>query len=161
MLRYRLTDEQWHLIWDFFPPYVFGRPPCDRRTVVDGSLWILRTGSPWRDLPDQFGPWQTVWRLFDRWNGDGTLDVILNQLRATAADAGELMMSCSVLMARAYVWPSVRPVEWKRGSGGTGRSRTWPQSRRINQQIPHSLRWIRLALALSCDRWTSPRFESI
>ena len=89
MLRHRLTDEQWHLIRDFFPPYVFGRPPCDRRTVVDGILWILRTGSPWRDLPDQFGPWQTVWRLFDRWDGDGTLDAILNQLRATAADAGE------------------------------------------------------------------------
>ena len=90
MLRHRLTDEQWHLIRDFFPPYVFGRPPCDRRTVVDGILWILRTGSPWRDLPDQFGPWQPVWRLFDRWNGDGTLDAILNQLRATAADAGEI-----------------------------------------------------------------------
>ena len=50
----------------------------------------MRTGSPWRDLPDQFGPWQTVWRLFDRWNGDGTLDAIMNQLRATAADAGEI-----------------------------------------------------------------------
>ena len=61
-----------------------------RRATVDVILWIMRTESPWRDLPDQFGPWQTVWRLFDRWNGDGTLDAILNQLSATAADAGEI-----------------------------------------------------------------------
>ena len=68
---------------------MFGSPPSDRRTVVDGIPWILRTGSPWRDLPDQFGPWQTAWRLFDKLNGDGTLDAILNRLRAATADAGD------------------------------------------------------------------------
>jgi len=50
--------------------------------IVDGILWILRTGSPWRDLPKEFGPWQTVWRLFDEWNDDGTLQEILTRLRA-------------------------------------------------------------------------------
>jgi transposase len=49
--------------------------------VLDGILWILRTGSPWRDLPDALGPWQTVWRLFDQWNGDGTLEAIVAELR--------------------------------------------------------------------------------
>ena len=53
MLRHRLTDEQWDLISDIFPePKRTGRPPRDRRQVVDGILWILRTGSPWRDLPE-------------------------------------------------------------------------------------------------------------
>ena len=82
MLRHRLTDEQWDLIADVFPePKRTGRPPRDRRQVVDGILWILRTGSPWRDLPDAFGPWATVWDLFDTWNHDGTLQAILDRLR--------------------------------------------------------------------------------
>ncbi len=82
MLRHRLTDEQWDLISDVFPePKRTGRPPRDRRQVMDGILWILRTGSPWRDLPESLGPWQTVWDLFDKWNADGTLQAILDRLR--------------------------------------------------------------------------------
>jgi transposase len=83
MARSVLTDEQWDRICDLFPePAATGRPPTDRRMIVDGILWILRTGSPWRDLPEEFGPWQTVWRLFDQWNDDGTLQAILTRLRA-------------------------------------------------------------------------------
>lgn len=82
MLRHRLTDEQWKLICDLFPaPKRTGRPLRDRRSIMDGILWILRTGSPWRDLPNDFGPWATVWDLFDTWNGDGTLVAILDRLR--------------------------------------------------------------------------------
>ena len=91
MVRHRLTDDQWELIQDVFPaPPATGRPPTDRRMVIDGVLWILRTGSPWRDLPEKFGPWQTVWRLFDKWNGDGTLDEILRRLRAAHIDVGDI-----------------------------------------------------------------------
>ena len=82
MLRHRLTDEQWERISGFFdPPADTGRPQRSRREVMDGVLWILRTGSPWRDLPPSLGPWQTVWRLFDQWNHDGTLDAILQELQ--------------------------------------------------------------------------------
>ncbi len=88
MVRHRLTDDQWECIADLFPaPAKTGRPPRDRRQVVDGILWILRTGAPWRDLPEEFGPWSTVWDLFDMWNGDGTLDEILHRLRAACIDA--------------------------------------------------------------------------
>ena len=53
MTRHRLTDEQWDLIADLFPPPAkTGRKPTDRRLVVDAILWILNTGSQWRDLPD-------------------------------------------------------------------------------------------------------------
>lgn len=91
MTRHRLTDEQWDCIADIFPPPAkTGRPPSDRRMIVDGILWIMRTGSPWRDLPDEFGPWGTVWDLFDAWNADGTLDEILSHLRAMHIDAGEI-----------------------------------------------------------------------
>ena len=87
MARNRLTDEQWDLIEDVFPPpAATGRPPVDRRDVVDGIFWIMRTGSPWRDLPEEFGKWGTVWDLFDKWNGDGTLDEILRHLQFAHAD---------------------------------------------------------------------------
>ncbi len=72
------------------PPKRTGRPPRDRRTIVDGILWILNTGAPWRDLPEEFGPWGTVWDLFDKWNGNGTLDSILDRLRNTEAISEEL-----------------------------------------------------------------------
>jgi transposase len=91
VLRHRLTDEQWAAIHDLFsPPARTGRPPRDRRQIVDAILWILRTGAPWRDLPEEFGPWSTAWDLFDRWNADGTLDAILTRLRAARIDAGEV-----------------------------------------------------------------------
>ncbi len=91
MVRHRLTDEQWALIADLFPPPKrTGRPPRDRREIVDAILWIMRAGSPWRDLPEEFGPWGTVWDLFDTWNADGTLDNILQRLRSAAVDAGDI-----------------------------------------------------------------------
>ena len=87
MARNRLTDEQWDLIEDVFPPpAATGRPRANWRDVFDGILWIKRTGSPWRDLPAEFGKWGTVWDLFDKWNADGTLDEILHRLRTTYAD---------------------------------------------------------------------------
>ena len=58
--------------------------------MVDGILWILRTGSPWCDLPDEFGPLETVYGCFDRWNADGTLDEILQRSRAAQVDIGAI-----------------------------------------------------------------------
>ncbi len=83
--------KEWNLIADVFPPpATTGRPPVDRRDVVDGILWILRTGAPWRDLPEEFGKWGTVWDLFDKWNNDGTFDEILHRLRAACVDVGDI-----------------------------------------------------------------------
>ncbi len=91
MTRHRLTDEQWALISDLFsPPKTTGRPPRDRREIVEGILWILHTGAPWRDLPEVFGPWATVWDLFDTWNADGTLEKILSRLLQAQAIDSEL-----------------------------------------------------------------------
>src|SRR5204863_7733643 len=91
MLRHRLRDDQWELVQGFFlPAATTGRPPRNRRQVLDGIFWILRTGAPWRDLPEEFGPWRTVWHLFDKWNGDGTLDTILSRLRSSRIDASEV-----------------------------------------------------------------------
>src|SRR3954453_9842185 len=83
MVRHRITDQQWELVRDLFPPPArTGRPRRDRREILDGIFWILRTGAPWRDLPEELGPWATTWDLFDTWNGDGTLEAILTRSRA-------------------------------------------------------------------------------
>lgn len=82
MPRDRLKDEQWRLIADLFPePKATGRPRRDRRVIVDAVLWVLRTGAPWRDLPEVYGPWATAWDLFNKWNSNGLLVQILQRLQ--------------------------------------------------------------------------------
>lgn len=91
MARLLLSDDEWDLISDIFPaPAKTGRPPVDRRRVLDGIFWILRTGSQWRDLPEEFGKWKTVWRLFDQWNSNGLLQEILTRLQNAFVDTEQL-----------------------------------------------------------------------
>jgi transposase len=58
--------------------------------MFDGILWILRAGAPWRDLPEEFGNWSTVWDYFDRWNSEGLLADVLNLLVASHVDVGAI-----------------------------------------------------------------------
>jgi transposase len=91
MDRHRLTDEQWSRIGDLFDTRKHtGRPPNDRRQMLDGVLWVLNTGAPWRDLPAELGRWSTVWDLFDRWNADGTLAAVLHRLQGEVEINGDL-----------------------------------------------------------------------
>jgi putative transposase len=78
-----LTDAQWRLIEPHLPVYPGGRPrTTDLRDVVDAVLYLLRTGCQWRYLPKDFPPKSTVWRYFDEWRHNGTLDLIHDRLRA-------------------------------------------------------------------------------
>lgn len=74
-----LTDEQWKRLAPLLPPQrpKMGRPPKDHRTVVEGIVWILRTGAPWRDLPECFGKWQTVAGRFYDWRRAGVWERVL------------------------------------------------------------------------------------
>ena len=77
-----ITDEQWALIEPQIPVYPGGRPrTTDLRDVVDAILYLLRTGCQWRYLPKDFPPRSTVWRYFDEWRHNGTLDTIHDLLR--------------------------------------------------------------------------------
>ncbi|TWT99457.1 hypothetical protein Pla108_03960 [Botrimarina colliarenosi] len=81
MVRDRLSDDAWEQIADVFPPpAAVGRKRKDPRDVVDGILYVLRTGCPWRDLHEEFGPWQSVYHHFNKWASDGTLDEALGRL---------------------------------------------------------------------------------
>jgi putative transposase len=77
-----VTDEQWALIEPHLPVYPGGRPRrTDLRDVVDAVFYVLRTGCQWRYLPKDFPPKSTVWRYFDEWRHNGTLDTIHDRLR--------------------------------------------------------------------------------
>lgn len=90
--RRTLTDEQWSQIEPLLPPVkgAMGRPQVPHRPVVEGIVYRYRAGIPWRDLPEEFGPWQTVWKRHHRWSGDGTWDRVLAELLADADAAGEI-----------------------------------------------------------------------
>ncbi|MGX8904647.1 IS5 family transposase [Streptomyces netropsis] len=92
MRRGDLTDDQWARLEPLLPvgekP---GRPRVwPRRRLIDGIRWRTRTGVPWRDLPERFGPWDRVYDLFRRWQRDGTWAKILTRLQ-TEADAKGLI----------------------------------------------------------------------
>jgi transposase len=90
--RRELTDEQWARLRPHLPAQkpATGKPNRDHRTIVEGMLWRLRTGAPWRDLPERYGPWQTVYSRFRRWQRAGVWDRALAALQAEGDAAGEL-----------------------------------------------------------------------
>jgi len=92
MHRYDLTDAQWRLIEPFFPDRYHhggaGHPWHDHRPLVNGILWHLHTGAPWPDVPERYGPWQTVYDRFNRWRQDGTWSKILDTLLLRVDKAG-------------------------------------------------------------------------
>ena len=74
MSRYDLTDTEWNAIQDLLPPEKSGKRghPCkDNRTMESGMVWVLRSGSPWRDLPKEYGSWNGVYTRFNRWSKRG------------------------------------------------------------------------------------------
>ena len=78
-----LTDEQWEVLRPLVPlPSLEGRTPfVERREIVNGILYVLRSGCPWRLLPHEYPNWQTVYHYFRRWEREGVWDQILKTLR--------------------------------------------------------------------------------
>jgi transposase len=73
MRRHEISDDRWERIKDLLPgqPGDPGVTAKDNRLFVNAVLWIAKTGAPWRDLPERFGPWGSVWKRFDRWAKKG------------------------------------------------------------------------------------------
>jgi transposase len=81
-----LTDDNWERIAPLLPPQKppIGRPNNDHQTILAGMLWVARTGSSWRDLPPEFGPWETVHSRYQRWRTAGIWQKILEALNPPA-----------------------------------------------------------------------------
>jgi transposase len=92
MARGDLTDQAWQMIEPYLPAQHPDKPGGryrDHRQVVNGILWVVRTGAPWRDLPERYGPWQTCYDRLCRWQKDGTWQSVLQALQGDA-EAGRL-----------------------------------------------------------------------
>jgi transposase len=89
--RHALSDGQWQKIeWHFPSNGKRGGQWKDHRLMVDGILWILATGAPWRDLPERFGPWKTVYDRFWKWNRSGFWQQILESLQVQFHANGQI-----------------------------------------------------------------------
>jgi transposase len=143
MKRHELTDEQWELVEPMIPRKVAktGRPPADRRVMLNGIFWVLATGAAWRDLPERFGPWQTVYDYLANWRRDGVFAGILEALQIKLDEKGLIdwelwcVDGSSVRAARAAAGADKkvaggtamsRPnTRWAAREAGLGRSSTW------------------------------------
>lgn len=141
--RHELTDEQWAIIAPFVPPSRSrtGRPPRDRRILINGIFWILHTGAPWRDLPERFGPWQTVYHHFAKWRRDGVFAQIVDALQIRLDDKGLIdwdlwcIDGANVRATRAAAGAckkvstatrtSRKTTVWAAAEAGLDRSSTW------------------------------------
>ena len=92
MRRRDLTEAQWRRLEPHLPPEKprTGRPSEDHRRILNGILWVLRTGAPWRDLPGRYGPVGTVSSRFYRWRASGVWGRVLSALQAAADARGEV-----------------------------------------------------------------------
>src|SRR5512144_2534918 len=104
MDRFVLTDAQWAKM----EPLCLGKPGDpgrsgkDNRRFVEAVLWIARTGSPWRDLPPQFGPWNSVYQRFARWSRCGVWHRVFARL-AKDADFEEVFIDSAIVRAHQHV----------------------------------------------------------
>jgi transposase len=93
-----LTDIQWQVVKQFIPEDPVredgrGRPWGDQRTALNGILWVLRTGAPWKDLPERYGAYQTVHRRFQSWRKAGVIEAVLRGLARDLHERGGLDLS--------------------------------------------------------------------
>jgi transposase len=94
-----LRDDQWAALAPHLPRQraATGRPAKDHRLVVEAIVWRLRTGAPWRDLPERYGPWRTVYTRFRRWQQAGVWERVLGALQQQADAQGDLDWSLHCL----------------------------------------------------------------
>ena len=92
--RYELRNRQWERIRPLLPHPRHrggpGHPWRPHRRLLNGILWVLHTGAPWRDVPERYGPWQTAYDRFNRWRQDGTWSKILTRLLGRLDRAGRM-----------------------------------------------------------------------
>ena len=102
--RYEISDTEWERVKDLLPPErtgKAGRPSGDNRTALNGILWIARSGAPWRDLPERYGSWSTLYDKFARWSDLGIFEEIFNMLNVDA-DMQDLSMDSTSIKVHQH-----------------------------------------------------------
>ena len=102
--RYELSDEEWSRIKDYIPSDKQkrqGRPAKDNRQMMNAILWIARSGAPWRDLPERYGPWETVYSRFKKWDEEHVFEDIFAVL-SIDADYQDLSLDSTSIKAHEH-----------------------------------------------------------
>lgn len=102
--RYELTDDEWEQVKELLPPERTGKkgkPRKDNRNMLNAMVWLARSGAPWRDLPERFGPWKSVYTRFCKWLNDGILDNIF-RVFALEAELSELSIDSTIVRAHQH-----------------------------------------------------------
>ena len=137
--RHELSDQEWDLIKDLLPRNEgAGRRWEDHRRILNGMFWIVRTGAPWRDIPERYGPWQTIFDRFNRWRKNGTLDRMLERLQIRLDKDGKLdwdlwcIDGSSIRASRAAAGAGKRGAPkspqttlWAARAADSGQNSTW------------------------------------
>ena len=141
IMRYELTDHEWSAIKSMPPNKVRGVPRVNDRRVLNAIFWVLRSGAPWRDLPNSFGPYTTCYNCFVRWRRAGVWSRIMEAL-AAAHDAAVQMIDTSIV--RVHQHGCLHHSEPKTING--------PVTRRVDQQDSRGRRYQRATGAARADR---------
>jgi transposase len=96
LARYDLDEGEWRVIEPLLPKRGKGKPRGDDRRVINGIFYVLRTGSPWRDLPERYGPYTTVYNRFNRWAKRGVWVAVFEALAAKSPQSLHLIDSSIV-----------------------------------------------------------------
>ncbi len=102
MRRFELSDEQWERVEGLLPgrPGTAGRSGEDHRLFLDAVLWVLRTGAPWRDLPERFGESNSVFQRFNRWAKKGVWQQVFDALQDP--DLEWVMLDATIVRAHVH-----------------------------------------------------------
>lgn len=117
--RYELRDDQWNRIKELLPPErktQGGRPAKDNRQMLNAMLWVIRSGAPWRDLPEYYGPWQSVYTRFRRWEQAGIFDRMLKVLTVDLDDES-VMLDASIVRVHQHGAGAKRGSNSRRSGG--------------------------------------------
>lgn len=93
VVRRELSDDDWALVGPYLPVGSFGPYPERLRDQLEGVIWRFRTGSPWRDVPEEFGDWSTIYDRFTRWRDAGVFKAVMEGLIAETARRGDADLS--------------------------------------------------------------------
>ena len=139
--RHELTDQEWELLAPLIPKAATGRPRVEDRQVINGMVYKIRTGISWRDLPERYGPWKTVYTRFRRYTLDGVFTQALRHIQAHADAAGDIdwLVQIDSTIVRAHQHAAATGRKGAASAGRTGRSRPRPIPRRTDHQDPPRL----------------------
>lgn len=145
--RYELSDSEWAIINPLLPRKSRGVPRVEDRRVLNGIFWRLRTGSPWADIPERYGPATTCYNRFVRWRKAGIWDQLLAAV-SEAYDGKIQMIDSSVVRVHQHA---------ANGEKKRSQSLHGPFPGRAYDQDPRTRRCVRSPDCAQADRGASPR----